>query len=200
MRVGKNKNGFTIVELLIVIVVIAILAAITLVTYNGIQTNASNSALKSAASQSLKLLTSYVSAENAYPPFTPIGTVYSDFICLTVESGCYTNATSKSGDPLLTAALLKVGKLPGTVYRTGSDRYGVMFHYHSSRTVNGVSQPAAIVYYLQGRNQDCGVSGVIEDVAATNLIQTVSSTNKYSNGDAQGKTVCYITIPGPSAP
>lgn len=36
----KSKTGFTIVELLIVIVVIAILAAISVVAYNGIQTRA----------------------------------------------------------------------------------------------------------------------------------------------------------------
>lgn len=37
---AKNKNGFTIVELLIVIVVIGILAAITIVAYNGVQERA----------------------------------------------------------------------------------------------------------------------------------------------------------------
>lgn len=36
-RGRKNKKSFTIVELLIVIVVIGILAAITIVTYSGIQ-------------------------------------------------------------------------------------------------------------------------------------------------------------------
>jgi prepilin-type N-terminal cleavage/methylation domain-containing protein len=36
----KTTSGFTIVELLVVIVVIAILAAITIVAYNGIQARA----------------------------------------------------------------------------------------------------------------------------------------------------------------
>jgi prepilin-type N-terminal cleavage/methylation domain-containing protein len=48
-----NKNikqmGFTIVELLIVIVVIGILAAITIVAYNGIQNRGKTSAAQSAA-------------------------------------------------------------------------------------------------------------------------------------------------------
>lgn len=43
LKVMKNKSGFTIVELLIVIVVIAILAAISIVAYNGIQDRANAS-------------------------------------------------------------------------------------------------------------------------------------------------------------
>jgi len=51
---GKNKHvqaGFTIVELLIVVIVIAILAAITIVAYNGIRDRASDSAAKTELSQ-----------------------------------------------------------------------------------------------------------------------------------------------------
>ncbi|AHB41927.1 hypothetical protein RAAC3_TM7C00001G0054 [Candidatus Saccharibacteria bacterium RAAC3_TM7_1] len=43
MLAGQRHKGFTIVELLIVIVVIAILAAITIVAYNGIQQRARDS-------------------------------------------------------------------------------------------------------------------------------------------------------------
>lgn len=49
-KIDKNRRhsqGFTIVELLIVVVVIAILATITIVAYNGIQSNAQKSVLSS---------------------------------------------------------------------------------------------------------------------------------------------------------
>jgi len=45
----QPQNGFTIVELLIVVVVIAILAAITIVSYNGITGRANSSAAKATA-------------------------------------------------------------------------------------------------------------------------------------------------------
>ncbi len=53
-RAPQKQTGFTIVELLIVIVVIAILAAITIVAYNGIQNRAKAAAAQSAASQAVK--------------------------------------------------------------------------------------------------------------------------------------------------
>lgn len=53
---APKQKGFTIVELLIVIVVIAILAAITIVAYTGIRDRARNSNLQSAFSQTSKAL------------------------------------------------------------------------------------------------------------------------------------------------
>lgn len=59
--------GFTIVELLIVIVVIAILAAISIVAYNGIQSRARASAASTGLSQAKKKLELYKVDNGSYP-------------------------------------------------------------------------------------------------------------------------------------
>ena len=52
----KNTQGFTIVELLIVIVVIGILAAITIIAFNGVQLRAIEASMKSDAANAAKVL------------------------------------------------------------------------------------------------------------------------------------------------
>ena len=64
----RTQSGFTIVELLIVIVIIGILAAITIVAYNGIQDRARVSSVNSALSQSAKKLKLFqVDNPDTYP-------------------------------------------------------------------------------------------------------------------------------------
>ncbi|MGH7218363.1 MAG: type II secretion system protein [Candidatus Microsaccharimonas sp.] len=64
----KAKNqGFTIVELLIVVVVIAILAAITIVSYNGITSQANASSAQSTAATVQKKIELYQAEEGYYP-------------------------------------------------------------------------------------------------------------------------------------
>lgn len=64
---NQSERGFTIVELLIVVVVIAILAAITIVSYNGITNRANQSAAKSVAANVQKKVELYNSEEGRYP-------------------------------------------------------------------------------------------------------------------------------------
>ena len=75
----KNKNqGFTIVELLIVVVVIAILAAITIVSYNGITNRANQSASKSSAATVQKKAELYFAETSAYPTVSQLTGAGSD--------------------------------------------------------------------------------------------------------------------------
>jgi len=66
-NINSNKRGFTIVELLIVIVVIAILAAISIVAYNGIQNRGKTSAGAALAGQIVKKAEAYNTIQSSYP-------------------------------------------------------------------------------------------------------------------------------------
>lgn len=89
MQCGHRQLGFTIVELLIVIVVIAILAAITIVAYTGIQDRAKASAAESKVSQTLKQVKSFAVTNNeAYPTsLTGCPNPGSSQLCVEADSG-----------------------------------------------------------------------------------------------------------------
>lgn len=67
-----RSSGFTIVELLIVIVVIAILAAITVVAYNGITGQARQAAMRTATEQAVKQIEAYRVTNDVYPASTAL--------------------------------------------------------------------------------------------------------------------------------
>lgn len=67
MQWAQKQHGFTIVELLIVVVVIAILASITIVSYNGITQNARDVGLTSSLQQASSSLTATYLSTQAYP-------------------------------------------------------------------------------------------------------------------------------------
>jgi prepilin-type N-terminal cleavage/methylation domain-containing protein len=64
---NQKQTGFTIVELLIVIVVIGILAAITIVAYNGVQARAKNTQIMSGMNAYVKAMAAYAADKGVYP-------------------------------------------------------------------------------------------------------------------------------------
>ncbi|MEP7204911.1 MAG: prepilin-type N-terminal cleavage/methylation domain-containing protein [Candidatus Saccharibacteria bacterium] len=85
---SSRRSGFTIVEMLVVIVVIAILAAVTIVSYNGAQQKALSASLISDLSSAATKLQLYQVDNSAYPtainscPTPTIGN-----ICLVASPG-----------------------------------------------------------------------------------------------------------------
>src|SRR6478672_1648172 len=67
MSIKSNINGFTIVELLIVIVVISILAAITVVSFNGVRNRALVSQASAQLDQARKKVRLYYTENGTYP-------------------------------------------------------------------------------------------------------------------------------------
>ncbi len=68
MHRAMRTSGFTIVELLIVIVVIAILATITIVAYNGVKDTANVASAQNAAEQADKKILAYMALNNDQVP------------------------------------------------------------------------------------------------------------------------------------
>lgn len=67
MRSLKKQDGFTIIELLIVIVVIGILATLVIVAYSGIQQSARNEARKTDINAIQAQLEAYFTNNATYP-------------------------------------------------------------------------------------------------------------------------------------
>ncbi len=63
----RNTQGFTVVELIVVIVVIGILAAVAIVSYSGVQNRASKSTYEAAAQQVKLKLGEHFTDKNYYP-------------------------------------------------------------------------------------------------------------------------------------
>lgn len=76
------KSGFTIVELIVVVVVIGILASIAIVSYNGIQQRALNTARINELRVWEKIIVSYVAANGNFPPALAYNASVQNYKCL----------------------------------------------------------------------------------------------------------------------
>lgn len=83
---NRKSQGFTIVELLIVIVVIGILAAITIVAYNGIQQRARTTVLTTDISKAARLMAAANASTGAYPTSIPSEMKYSPGVGMSLAS------------------------------------------------------------------------------------------------------------------
>lgn len=107
-----NQKGFTIVELLIVIVVIGILAAIVIVAFNGVQNRAKDTRTMSDIKNVQKVVENYNAIHGSYPSTGSLATVRTD-------ANCYGGTAQTDWVPSVTE------KLPQSNPNTGKGRSGL---------------------------------------------------------------------------
>ncbi len=162
-----TAKGFTIVELLIVIVVIAILAAITVVAFNGIQDRAYAAKAGSAVDSALKVLELYKVDNGGYPitggEYVCIGQQASDY---PAESGFTAGSCGPemNTSSTLNSALSEYTKQPlsGTlpVVTISGASYRGIFYYSSG------GEYAELSYALKEGQSCTRAAAVIMDGAA----------------------------------
>lgn len=173
MNTGKpshfpQSHGFTIVELLIVIVVIAILAAITIVAYTGIQTRAQNIRTVANVRGYLDALQTYHTINGSYPPtdgegtdsiaMNCLGKGYKDGTCGVItgtnvyESTSLEAALAGLGGPSGFAAVSDLSVEIDTGETFTGAAYGI-------DVWQGGGHARTVQWVLQGADQDCIVPG-----------------------------------------
>ena len=190
----KRQVGFTLVELLIVIVVIAILAAITLVTYSGIQDRAKNSSRISAARNTLTLVNLYYTDNQGYPELPVASSSGVRAACLgdgwPVRNGqpvCWNvyaegeafGASTFLQDDNVNSELSEFGSLPdyptdpaGTIKDSNnrSVDVGALILYYRENNTSTFKIGYSLAYVLKGNYQstDCGLPGAsASDISGT---------------------------------
>lgn len=164
-------QGFTIVELLIVIVVIGIIASISTIAYNGVQTRAHNTARISEAAAWKKLFQAYKVTNGAYPSMPVggycLGSGFPSAKCRDYNSPStfYTEADSA---PLMTM-LRPLSSLPGGPRIGVNGTVGPYVHYYGGEDVD-------IIMVLNGSPTQCP-SGSI-----------------YNWDDGNGRLLCAIKL------
>jgi prepilin-type N-terminal cleavage/methylation domain-containing protein len=186
----KNQTGFTIVELLIVIVVIGILAAITVVAYNGVQQRSNNTAIITNARNTINLIKSYKATYGSYPSLGGY--------CVTTDNSCvnYNSAVVTSNNASWMTELRKMGTPVGSVPVTSSTRYGIYFDGYAPRTYNHEAIAGLIMYWLNGNNQSCQLGDVVaSDPAPLPGEQNafITSSNAWTSTGG-GITSCWVSV------
>lgn len=193
ITVGHSQRGFTIVELLIVIVVIAILAAITIVAYNGIQNRAKETSVQSATSQIGKKVLSYATQNSdlfpsqatyvtdlSLPASTP-STTYDYFVADNRKSFCI-SATNTTSSPETAYAFTQSGQVvPGRCVRNLSQNPHAVSSVSSwtNQTPTG-----STVGYVAGTAQDGGSSYQVATTQSGQLrIAMPQSIGTVAGGD-----------------
>lgn len=165
MRILKSK-GFTVVELLVVIVVIAILASVSTLAFSGVQKRAQDASRASMIGSYAKGIQAYVAINGAYPGNLPQVASGNPLLCLDGTVVCYSNYYGNNGS-------VEIKQQLNTVISNFPDFKGAFFTYG---TISSPQLSAWTGYYIQvdGMKLSCPA------ITGLSLKDTLGSAGAYS--------------------
>lgn len=191
-----RSSGFTIVELLIVIVVIGILAAITIVAYSGVQARAEKVKMVAAAASAVKVLTAYQAINGSYPSTATVclGSGYTDHTA-DGNADCRWNSGNVNPSAAFNTTLSSVGIInaPITQKPVMSGTAGVIGMYFMNDALgmlDGNPQQNWLVYAVADKS--CGMT--VPLLTGTYPQFTTKSNDTVSENWSSGG-LCWIPLP-----
>lgn len=157
-NIKRKQSGFTIVELLIVIVVIAILAAITIVAYNGIQQRSHTTAQKTTAENLAKKVEAYNALNNAYPVWHTTNDVTTQLSNDPTTSLNGSGISLLSADPGAGSSDTQVTLYLCSGTGTTIANNGIAAGYQIKIYDRTITTPAAVVVQSGGTTTGCAIS------------------------------------------
>lgn len=171
LTMRNYRRGFTIVELLIVIVVIAILASITVVAFNGVQQRGKDSQRKSDITAITKALELYYIDNGRYPAGSGSTTI----------NNSWSTTADASWQNLATALAPYTSKLPTDPISTpgaavtGGTGYNYAYYANTSTFCNaGIGKMYILVYRLESAPREDTFKG---DCTGTQQLWYSGSSN-----------------------
>ncbi|MBL8159973.1 prepilin-type N-terminal cleavage/methylation domain-containing protein [Candidatus Saccharibacteria bacterium] len=190
------RRGFTIVELLIIVVIIGILAAIALTVFSRAQKQARDSHTISTVKAYQKALIAYATDNRAYP------TTWAACLGEGNADGCWAGSNDATFNTRIRPYMSNANPLPlpSIVDFTGwgGTREGATFYPDNMFTLDGSTYPWGLTCYLEAATK-CPV-GPIMAPAEPPYWPNFSSTPAQSNyTEIRGSEImCRLKLPDPS--